>query len=253
MKSSRLLRLLRWAEALGWTTTLANFGRIALSGHKAVLRAPGVSRGIHVRRNDSDVVMFEQVFVNRDYEFDLGFTPTLIVDAGANAGYASLFFHRKYPRARILAIEPDPANADTLRRNTAGIEAIRCIQGGLWNKRQPLRISDPSAPKCMVSLQPADKQGPDTVDGYSLTDIMQMAGTEFIDLLKIDIEGGEKDLFSENFEPWIGKVRVFMVELHDRVRPGCATALYAAVRHLRFTQHQKGDIVTLINEDLRPR
>ena len=44
-----------------------------------------------------------------------------------------------------------------------------------------------------------------------------------------------------------------MIELHDRVRPGCAAAFYAALRGIRFTQLQKGDIVVIINEDLRGR
>jgi hypothetical protein len=47
-------------------------------------------------------------------------------------------------------------------------------------------------------------------------------------------------------------VRVFIIEFHDRVRPGCAAAFYSAIRDLRFTQEQRGDTVMIINEDLRP-
>ena len=68
----------------------------------------------------------------------------------------------------------------------------------------------------------------------------------------VDIEGGELELFSENFLPWISKVRVFIIEFYDRVRPGCAAAFYSAIRDLRFTQEQRGDTVMIVNEDLRP-
>jgi hypothetical protein len=36
-----------------------------------------------------------------------------------------------------------------------------------------------------------------------------------IDLLKIDIEGAEAELFSTNYESWLPKTRVIVIELHD--------------------------------------
>ena len=101
-KAASLARILQWAQELGWRATFRNLIAIALGRRDRLLSVPGVSAKIRVRANDSDLVMFEQVFVRRDYEFDLGFEPSTIVDAGANAGYASLYFHRKYPDARII-------------------------------------------------------------------------------------------------------------------------------------------------------
>jgi FkbM family methyltransferase len=253
MKSGRLVRVLEWARVLGWATTFRNLLAISLGRRCRLLSVRGIAGKIRVRANDSDLVMFEQVFVNRDYGFDLSFEPSTIIDAGANAGYASLFFHRKYPKARLIAIEPDSENWETLRVNTGEIPQIQAVKGGLWSSQQPLAVTDADAPKCMISLKPAGKSGPDTIEGYGVEDIMKMLGVEVIDLLKIDIEGGELELFSENCLPWITKVRVFMVELHDRLRPGCAAAFYSAIRDLRFTQHQEGDIVMIINEDLQPK
>ncbi len=218
------------------------------------LSVPGISSKITVRANDSDLAMFEQVFVAGDYEFDPGFVPATIIDAGANAGYASLFFHRRFPKAHIVAIEPDAENWEMLRANTRGIPLIQTVKGGLWSSHRPLRIADPAAQKCMISLAPADDDDAGgVVDGYGVAELMGMAGADVLDLLKIDIEGAELELFSENYLPWIGKVRVFMVELHDRMRPGCAAAFYHAIRDLRFTQHQRGDIVMIRNEDLVPK
>jgi FkbM family methyltransferase len=253
MKTSGVSRILTWRQAMGWGALLRNLVAIAIGGSDRLLSVPRLPSKIHVRANDSDLVMFEQVFVNRDYDFELGFEPSTIIDAGANAGYASLFFHRKYPKARIIAIEPDSENLDTLRLNCGDIPQIQAVKGGLWSSRQRLSVANAGAPKCMISLKPAENPGPDGIEGYGVADIMRMADAEVIDLLKIDIEGGELELFSENYLPWITKVRVFMVELHDRVRPGCAFAFYSAIRHLRFTQHQKGDIVMIINEDLRSK
>ena len=251
MRTARALRILQWLRALGWRATLRNLLAIALGRRERLFRVPAIAGKIRVRANDSDLVMFEQVFVGRDYDFDLGFQPATIIDAGANVGYASLFFHQRYPDARIIAVEPDSSNFDTLVQNTRGIAQVRAVRGGLWSRRQPLTIADPSAPKCMISLKPAETPGTGDIEGYGVPDLMAMAGAERIDILKIDIEGGELELFSEDTAGWIAKVRVIMIELHDRVRPGCAAAFYAAIRRMRFTQLQKGDIVVIINEDLR--
>ena len=52
---------------------------------------------------------------------------------------------------------------------------------------------------------------------------MSRYGIEFIDILKLDIEGAELEVF-ETSESWIGKVGMLAVETHDRFRPGCSKA-----------------------------
>jgi len=42
----------------------------------------------------------------------------LIIDCGANIGCASVWFATQYPKARILAVEPDPDNFRMLVRNS---------------------------------------------------------------------------------------------------------------------------------------
>jgi hypothetical protein len=50
-----------------------------------------------------------------------------------------------------------------------------------------------------------------------------------IDILKIDIEGAEKEVF-ESSSKWIDKVSVIMTELHDQIRPGSARAFSEATQ-----------------------
>ena len=57
--------------------------------------------------------------------------------------------------------------------------------------------------------------------------IMRDHGIEFIDVLKMDIEGAEKEVF-ENATPWIDKVGILIVELHERLKPGCSRSFYNA-------------------------
>ena len=43
-----------------------------------------------------------------------------------------------------------------------------------------------------------------------------MEAVDMVDILKIDIEGSELDLFSKNYESWLGKVKNIAIEIHDK-------------------------------------
>jgi hypothetical protein len=45
---------------------------------------------------------------------------------------------------------------------------------------------------------------------------MTLAGYERVSLLKVDIEGGERELFSTDVEQWIGKIDNIVIELHGK-------------------------------------
>jgi FkbM family methyltransferase len=48
-----------------------------------------------------------------------------MIDAGANIGFSSVYLACRWGATRIVAVEPDPENAELLRRNLAqnGVEA----------------------------------------------------------------------------------------------------------------------------------
>jgi len=64
---------------------------------------------------------------------------------------------------------------------------------------------------------------------------MERFQLEEIDLLKIDIEGAEKELFSTNYESWLPKTKVLYIELHDRYRKGTATSFFKAICQYDFS------------------
>jgi FkbM family methyltransferase len=44
-----------------------------------------------------------------------------IIDGGANIGIASLYFLNQYPTARLVAVEPSPANFEDLARESRSL------------------------------------------------------------------------------------------------------------------------------------
>jgi len=63
------------------------------------------------------------------------------------------------------------------------------------------------------------------VQGMTVDAIMQEQGIEHIDILKIDIEGAEREVFRAP-SAWIRKVDSLIVELHERLKSGCNRSFY---------------------------
>lgn len=77
-----------------------------------------------------------------------------------------------------------------------------------------------------VDLSPRSNQHV-LVRGITVEELMREHGLESIDLLKVDIEGAEKEIF-EKCSPWIDRVRAIAVEVHERFKEGCAESVSTA-------------------------
>lgn len=201
-----------------------------------------IGHGVTFRGSTTDVKCFEKVFLANEYQSPFDLKPSLIIDAGANIGMASLYFASRYPKATIVAIEPEAANFRMLQRNCQGLSNIILIHGALWPESTNLRINDPDSEAWTFSVSEA-KNGTatDTVSAVTIADIMRHTGSTRIDLLKLDIEGAEVDLFSRGNLNWIDQVDCMVIELHDRLRPGCAQAFYSQLVPRNFTQEVRGE------------
>ena len=69
---------------------------------------PNLQHPIVIRPRSTDRFVFEQIFLDSDYELTVDLSPHFIVDAGANVGFASIYFANRYPGATIIALEPEP-------------------------------------------------------------------------------------------------------------------------------------------------
>jgi FkbM family methyltransferase len=202
-----------------------------------------------LRPGSSDEDCLGQVFVNEEYRLPFALNPNVIVDAGANIGGASLYFAYKYPGAKVFALEPEPSNFALLKHNCAAIDNIIPIQAALWAQSEYVALTDPDAEKWSFTVTASSDREQD-IRGMTIEELMQEFGVDHIDLLKMDIEGAEKEVFGSGPTPWLDHVSTIAIELHDRYMPGCAQAFYTALHGRRFLQEVRGEnvIIKLIHE-----
>ena len=145
----------------------------------------------------------------------------IVIDAGANIGASTVFFAMEFPRSRVVAIEPEANNCLLLRRNCEGLN-FELIEGGVAGQEGRAFLVDPGRGDWGFMLS---SKGDHPVRTLSMPQIIdaqiESGGTPFI--VKIDIEGGEADLFRDSTS-WLAVVPVLIIELHDWMLPGRATS-----------------------------
>lgn len=220
----RLTRAAIYARTVG-ARGIAGAALGGLAGHPRLLemRHRDMRHPFWVRVPSTDVPTLDQIVVRREYAFDVGREPRVIVDAGANVGLASIYFASRFPDARIVAIEPEAGNAQLLERNAAPYANIRVVRAALWHENARLQVVDPGLGEWGFRTRAPDAAPAKVVqevEGVTLDALCERLGLERIDILKMDIEGAELEVFSRP-AAWIGRVDGLIVELHDWLRPGC--------------------------------
>ena len=243
-------RFISYVLRLGLIKGIQNFLLLRLRRRTGILRVSlnsGASN-IYLRSNKEDRQAFEDVFVKQIYKLKINLTPKIIIDGGAHIGCASLFFVNRYPDAKIFAIEPARSNLELLKKNTAMYPQIEVMHGGIWYRKSQVRIKNPLAKSAAFTLTETTGKTEDAVEGYTIRDICAIQNLQYIDILKLDIEGSEKELFSD-YEGWLDRVGVVIAELHDRHIPGCAAAFKKAIITQNFRCSFRGHMAYAIREN----
>jgi FkbM family methyltransferase len=221
-------------------------GRVFGCPREITAHPPGILYPVQVRARTTDVDVYGQVLLDYEYSFDLPFSPETIIDVGANIGMASIYFLHRYPKAKIIAIEPEPSNFAVLARNIRPYPSIVPVHAALWSRDGEISISSPEpngGTKGKDGFVTHD--GPGTrVRAITLQTLMREMRINSIDLLKVDIEGAEKEVFEAC--DWMRVVRCLMIELHDRLKPGCSQAVNSVTQG--FSQAKRHETVCYFRE-----
>jgi FkbM family methyltransferase len=188
-----------------------------------------------LRYGTADARVYYQVSTREDYAVRIDPEPRLVVDCGAHIGLTTRYLAERFPTATVVAIEPDHGNFSLLEANTADFANVFCLHAALVGKSGPVSVENPDADTWLFRVgEPTE--GSRVVPGMTVTDVLDRVGEGPIDILKLDIEGSERDVLSAS-RHWISTVEVLMVETHDRFAPGSSRAVYDATRDFPYEWH----------------
>ncbi len=192
----------------------------------------------YLRNNTADIPQFYELFFSdgaRNLNLDID--PKIIVDCEAGIGLESIDLANRYPDALIYALEPHPENYELLVKNAVNYPNIRCLNLTFASTTAKLKMTASGADVWFSYARPASHDDGDAVDAVSVADFMKMESLRQIDLFKINLRGGEKDLFTENYENWLSSTRAIIIDPHDRMRAGASKAFFGALAGHDFTVH----------------
>ena len=108
------------------------------------------------------------------------------------------------------------------------------MNNGVWSHKVSMNISNRELGSWGYTFEETISNNSENVESITIAEIMKLNGVNTIDILKIDIEGSEKDLFETNTELWLSQIKVLIIELHDGLREGSSRSVMKAVTKLRF-------------------
>lgn len=210
------VRLLWSSKKLRWSKT--GFVKVPTQVEETVihLQHPLGERALHLRTFAGDIDIFYEIFFKKIYAL-----PTVekdsvktVVDLGANVGLSALYFLQQYPQAQVICVEPDASNFEMLQKNFAPeikTGKVKALQAAAMGTDGFVSFESADAKyNSRVTQNGTEKNIP----SISMATLMQRTGISHIDVLKIDVEGAEKYIFSGNME-WLQKVDNILVETHS--------------------------------------
>lgn len=183
-----------------------------------VLKTQRVS--LKLRWQSSDFLVFEQVLVKKEYSPLLEFKlrkDLIILDGGANVGFTSIYFKCCLPDARIIAIEPDPDNFKMLTENINmnRLPGVECLNYALWHSNEYVHLDRNAGDSRDWSIRISDS-GMIKVKSKTLSALFEELNIDKLDVLKMDIEGAELEIFErdENIDSVLDCIDVVALEVH---------------------------------------
>lgn len=144
----------------------------------------------------TDFLVLREIVLEREYQLPDGFNPRTVVDLGAHIGLASLFFSVVLGDPKVVALEADPALVTQTKANTSGhnVTVLNAAIASESGKRS-FFTSDESWANSFERTLPQQQEI--EIEALSLADVLDRAGLERVDLMKIDVEGAEWGLLTD--------------------------------------------------------
>lgn len=184
-------------------------------------------------RDKYDFITVEEIFFYESYKLDdlkifskikkdIIDKELLIIDCGSNIGCSTNYFLNTFDNSKIISIEPDLGNFNMLKSNVENNKNLVIINNAISNENINYIVES--------SLENnKDNRGKRIIGGLGQNFLKSLTINQILAeknnqnfypfLVKIDVEGHEKNLFLSNTE-WFNKFKIVIVEIHDWMLPG---------------------------------
>ena len=175
-----------------------------------------------------------------------------IIDAGSNIGLTSVYLSKHFPDSKFITVEPDSSNFDSIVYNleTNGILDAVKVKGGLWSRNTNLELVNDFRDQKEWAIRVEETQEVGDLKAFSIQHLMKENQLETIDILKMDIEGSEKEVFTgaKADVSFLSNTKCIAIEIHDEF--DCREAIYKILKDYNFDFFESGELTIGINKNL---
>ena len=163
--------------------------------------------------------VFGEIFGSEIYrkglEYLLGIEKPIVVDCGAHVGVASLYFSTA-DKCTIYALEPGKDSYEALLENIKGKDNIKPLNVALRSLKGESDFRANTKGGVGGNFYQIKGMEIETVKHITIKDFMEEQKVDHIDLLKVDVEGSEYEIFlSQAFKDVENKIDMIVCESHN--------------------------------------
>src|SRR6202040_1621609 len=214
-----LIKILMRSRSLRFTTDMVRQSPIS-----SLARLRWSGRDVFYRSGTADPFVLYQVLLKSgekaEYYVPPALRPRIILDIGSNIGASIIYFHRQFPDANIFGFEPHPDTFRILQENVAHLRGVMIFNYGLGATHQRIAVrADDVNFGAFSTGRPFKDRGhpaaPVECEVRRLDEVLREIGIAQVDLIKIDCEGAEADVFSTLPDAILNHCQWIVGEFHD--------------------------------------
>lgn len=222
---NKIKKLTKYFKAFGFINTL-KYSILSFLNFKRLVKFELNNFNIFLRTQSTDLKAsyqnlfdeFDELKNFIDKSFD-----GLVVDAGGYIGISSIKINLLFPKSKIIVLEPNSENFEVLKQNVEQFLNIKPFNVALSGKHsKEIILNDRGTGEWGFStaeLNDTNLKKNSSVKCLNLERILLDNANNKIDLLKLDINGAEKEIFELNYDI-LKDIDLIYVELHERIMPG---------------------------------
>jgi FkbM family methyltransferase len=179
---------------------------------------------IFYRSGSADPFVIYQVLLKggskAEYYVPPALKPKIVLDIGSNIGASILYFHEQFPDAKIFGFEPHPDTFRILQKNVADLPGVQVFNFGLGasDHRIAVRADNVNFGAFNTRGEFKDRGHPAAPVECAvrrLDAVLRELGLARVDLIKIDCEGAEADVFASLPDAILNQCQWIVGEFHD--------------------------------------